>query len=1145
MTSKISPSLFWNIIGDAFAKAFDLKNKREIEGFWKTMLDVSSQNVAYADHIGRLTSPFTADYLAPWGTIKVDLEDISDISQAKAILAGERYVWSAQPITSSGFVRKGASSSQYVKVNQRALASGGYLTEVDYSGIDPSPATSMDDWEDRFLLSGSVTPTLSANGLSASLPWVQWMVLSDTLENSPSTPWEQVFVLEVDRWDNGANTERGLSLNSYANFGADWEIRLYEDGSSAYVGYGARALTRDVPLTFNGQTVTRTLGSFRDDGFRVGMSIVVTGLSFGNGTYNITAATATSLTLDGASFAPITTPSAKLSAALTVVPTPPSWRTTLRGATAADPVLVEVVMSYNPVTAKITGGVGLNGTFVSVGNMPVAVIGNRRQIFDIYNQRNTINVRLLSTFYKSGSFADGTTVEEALIGNEFSYVYAMPEPILEAKKLQICPWDIRPTGTVISWNGETIVIEIDEDFYGWAPDVCIIGDHTFLLTSVDGDIATLKIQELGTTRLSGMVTIRPWYTEDFSFSEPGVLRTRNELPATTLFILGSRALEVELYETFGKVLALGSMPDSLEYLNMIRGVQYGLFSHPTERNIQNAVSAICGAPYTTRSGIIESVSIIEGELGQELELQINVSGNLVKCDPYWKEFIAPVGTAVEFMGSLVDGVRIMDWVTSGDVLDERLQDRWRKWSTFIVEVSDSLGVTGPGAAAIFGMLNRSKSRHTTFLFSSASNRDEVVDDAIDRHGKFSTIETNTTIVQPHTIEDLVFDDEGEVVNNGLEYQTVDGNEYGEEYQFGFNQALDEQEELDMGQYLDLLRISDPMVNPDGSMYYRSRPMKNESADGRNFLGLYQNFGPRPYSLLRIYDGLTSGLVTYNGGRWYERSVSSVTDMWSESADLSYACVTTNVLESYDRGYTWASAAVTGATGNATKIRSGYAVGIGATKYWKRVGVGSWQEFTAANIVGSPSAIDSVGTNVWTFWQGTNEILMSKSTNSGTSWSVGAVVASGASINVFDARFVDANHGAIATTLGLWVTDDGGSTWTQYGSSHSINNLTYLEDVDTLVASIASTGNIIKFSGIAEESVVAGSPIATGGSSLLKVSGGNNYVFAVQSGTVYRSKDYGVSWSTAMTGIAGTPYALATSENGLMRLAGGTSIWAWF
>jgi len=155
------------------------------------------------------------------------------------------------------------------------------------------------------------------------------------------------------------------------------------------------------------------------------------------------------------------------------------------------------------------------------------------------------------------------------------------------------------------------------------------------------------------------------------------------------------------------------------------------------------------------------------------------------------------------------------------------------------------------------------------------------------------------------------------------------------------------------------------------------------------------------------------------------------------------------------------------------------------------------------------------------------------------------VASGASINVFDARFVDSNHGAIATTLGLWVTDDGGSTWTQYGSSHSINSLTYLEDVDTLVGSIASTGNFIKFSGIVEENIVVGSPIATGGSSLLKVSGGNNYVFAVQSGTVYRSKNHGVSWSTAMTGISGTPYALATSEDGLMRLAGGTSIWAWF
>lgn len=1145
MTNKVSPSLFWNIIGDAFGKAFDLKNRRQVEGFWKTAIDTAAQNVEYVDHIGKLTSPFTADYLAPWGTIKVDLEDISEISQARAILAGESYMWSLVPITSNGFVRKGSLSSAYVKSGQIQLASGGYLSKVDYSLLDPSPSTSMEDWEDKYVLSGSVTPTLGANGLQASLPWVQWMVLSDTSENNPSEAWEQVFVLEVDRWDNGANSERGMSLNSYANFGADWEIRLYEDGSSAYVGYGARALTRDVPLTFSGNIITRTLGSFRDDGFRMGMSITISGLSFGNGTYDIVAATSTSLTLSSGSFFGFTTTNARLSSSLTVVPTPPDWRAQLRGASSESPVLVEIVMSYNPVTAKLSGGVGMGGVFVPVGDMPISISGNRRQVFDIYNQRNSIEVRLLSSFYKSGLFASGERVSEVLVGNEYSYVYAMQEPILDAKKLQICPWDIRPTGTVNSWDGQTLVVELDDEFYGWAPSIAIIGDHQFSLEGLSGDIATFSIDELGTTRLSGNITIRPWYTEDFEFSEAGIIRSREQLPSTSLFVLGSRAVEVELYETFGKLLELGSMPDSQEYLDIIRGVQFGLLSHPTEQNISNAVSAICGAPYSVRSGIIESISVIEGELGQDVEVHINVSGNIVKCDPYWKEFISPVGTAVEFMGSLVDGVRVIDWVNGGDVLDARLADRWRKWSTFIVEISDSLGVTGPGAVAIFNMLNRSKSRHTTFLFSSISDRDEIVEDLPDLHGKYSTFDLPGTLIQPHTIEDLIFDDEGEVVNNGLEYQIVSGKSYGEEFQTGMPQYLDEYGQLDQGQYLDVLRISDPMVEPDGELYYRSRSKKNESSDARKFLGLYQNFGPRPYSLLRVFDGLTDTVSTYSSGQWYERSISSVTDIWSESAELSYACVTTNVIESYDRGYTWASSAVSGATGNATKIRSGYAVGIGATKYWKRVGVGSWQEFTSANIAGNPSAVDSVGNNVWVFWQGTNQILMSKSTNAGTSWSVGSVIASGASINVFDARFVDNLHGIVATTSGAWITNDGGSTWTQYASGVSLNCITYLADVDTAVCSVASSGNIRKISGILEENVLVGSPISTGAATLLKVSGGNNYVFAVESGTVYRSVDYGVNWVTAMDGISGTPYAIATSENGLVRLAGGTSIWSWF
>lgn len=1145
MTNKISPSLFWNIIGDSFSRAFDIKNKRQAEGFWKTIIDVSSQNVDYVDHVARLTSPFTADFLAPWGTIKVDVEDISDSSQAKCIIAGESLIWSNIAIPSSGFVRKGNSNSSYVKKGQRRLASGGYLSSVEFSGIDPSPATSMEDWETKFNLSGSVTPVLGDNGLEANLPWVQWLVMADMMENSPSAPWEQVFVLEVDDWDNGVSTERGMSLNSIANFGADWEIRLFEDGATAYLGYGAKALTRDVPLTFDGNTITRTIGSFRDDGFKHGMMVTVSGLVFGNGTYLITASSSTSLTLESAAFSGVTTPSAILRANLTTVAAPANWRAALRNSTPANPALVEIVMSYNPTTAKITGGVGLAGVFVPVGNMPVAVIGNRRQVFDVYNQRNSINIRLLSSFYKKGSFADGTVVSEALIGNQYSYVYGMPEPILDAKKLQICPWDIRPTATVLSWNGETLVVDIDEEFYGWAPDVCFIGDHQFSLISLDGDTATFGLDILGSTKLSGLITIRPWFTEDFEFSDAGTLKTQYELPSTSIFILGSRAVEVELYETFGKLLDISPQPDSLEYLNIIRGVQFGLFSHPTERNIRNAVSAICGAPYTIKSGIIESISIIEGDLGQDIELQINVSGNMVKCDPYWLDFISPVGTAVEFMGSLVDGVKIIDWVNGGDVLDERLADRWRKWSTFIVEIQDHLGVTGPGAAAIFNMLDRSRSRHTTFLFSSISSRDEIVDDSPDIHGKFSTMDVLPALIQPHTIEDLTFDDEGEAMNNAFNYQTIGSMKYTEDYQYGNLDHLDEYESLDMGQYLDVLRISDPMVNPDLSLYYRSRSRKNESSYGRDFLGLYQNFGPRPYSMLRVLEGETDTMASYSLGRWYERYMSSVVDLWSEGYDLSYACITSNVVESYDKGYSWASSPVTSATGSATKIKNGYAVGIGATKYWKRTGVGAWSEFTSVNIVGNPKAVDSIGSTAWVFWQGTDQILMSKTTDDGTTWSAGSVVAASAAINVFDALFVDDQHGLIATNAGVWSTDDGGSTWTQYFAAIAFNSVSYISGVDTAILSVSLTGNVRRLFGILEESIAEGDSIATGASSLLKVSAGNNFIFAVESGTVYRSKDFGNTWATAMTGISGSPYTIAVSENGLMRLAGGDSIWSWY
>jgi hypothetical protein len=804
-----------------------------------------------------------------------------------------------------------------------------------------------------------------------------------------------------------------------------------------------------------------------------------------------------------------------------------------------------MVMSYNPTTAKLTGGVAMAGVFIPVGDMPVAVVGNRRQVFDIYNQRNTIAARLISSFYKKGLFSNGSSVEEGLIGRQYSYVYGMEEPIMDARKLQICPWDIRPTATVVSWNGRRLVLDIDEDYYGWAPDVCFVGDHIFRLVSLNQDIAEFDIDTAGTTLISGIVTIRPWFTEEFVFSDPGVVRSRIKLPSTSLFVLGSKAVEVELYETFGRLLDVGNQPDSQEYLNIIRGVQFGLFSHPTANNIANAVSAICGAPYTIKSGIIESISTIEGDLGQDIEIQINVSGNIVKCAPYWREFISPVGTSVAFMGSLVNGVDVVDWVTRGDVLDERLVDRWRKWSTFIVEVSDSLGVTGPGAVAIFNMLNRSRSRHTTFMFSSKSSRSEIVDDNSDLYGKWSTMDASPIVVQPHSIEDLTFDDYGEVINNAFDYQTLGSTRYSEEYQFGEESQLDEHEGLNMGQYLDSLRISDPMINPDGSIYYRSRSRKNTSSEGRDFLGLYQNFGPKPYSLLSVFNGSGSILSAMNSGRWYQRSASSVVDIWSESDSLSYACVTTNVLESYNRGYTWASNPVTSATGSATKIKNGYAVGIGATKYWKRSVIGVWQEFVRANIAGNPGAVDAIGSKAWVFWQGTDEVLMSKSLDDGVTWSVGVVVASAVGINIFDAHFIDDMLGLIATNNGLWSTADGGSSWTQRFVGLPFNSVTYSGALDIAYASVALTGNIRRLFGVAEGSIAEGGAIATGGSSLLKVCSGNNHVFAVESGNVYRSKDHGNNWSTAMTGIIGSPYTIAVSENGLMRLAAGGAIWSWF
>lgn len=1143
--NRISPSLFWNIIGDSFSRAFDIAPKREIEGVWKSMLDQASDGVSYANHIGSLATPFTADFLAPWGTLKVDLQDVSDISQQQAIMAGEKYIWSLDPIPSSGYVSSDLAGGQFSKISQIQLGSGGYLSLCDLpASIDPGIGSSMEDWEDRFSLTGSIIPVLTDDGLTLDLPWVQWSILADNIDNSPVEAWENVVVMNITRWDSGGATERGISINSIANFGADWEIKLFDNGSNAGISYGTYAITTDSPLTLSGNTISRGVGSFRDDGFRSGMYVTLYNTPH-DGSYLITAASAYQLTLEGATFgASATHVTAQLRTHLSTAHEPAGLRDILRGASEESPVLVELVMQYRPSTATLSGGVAVNGVFYSVPEMPVA-IGSRKQIIDIYNQAKTISATILTHFYKSGTMMGELKPTSVNIGENYSYIYTFSEPVLDAKRLQVCPWDIRPTASVVSWNGDSLVVDIDEEYFGFAPEACIVYDETFVLESLSGSRAVYSPQGIVDIDISGDVTLRPWFCDEFTFIEPGKVSINKKAPLDYMFILGSKAVEVDLYETFGKLLQVSKQPDSLEYLNIIRGVHFGLMSRPTPNNIANAVSAICGAPYSIYPGVIESITVNEGELGQELSVDINISGNITTCDPYWREFLLPVGSSVSMMESLVDATMVYDWISDPDKVDNRLEDKWRKWSTFFVDISDSLGVTAPSAAAIFSMLNRCRARHTTFEVGITSSRGEHPTEELLRNNAFSQTETASSIVQPHSIEDMTFDDYGEVVNNAMNFQSVSGNDYSEEYQFGSNDHLDSYMDLDMGQCMDVLRISDPMVLSDGQMKWRSRPRKNESSYGKDFLGLYESFGPKPSSILRCYEGETTNLATYYSGMWYEKDTSNVSSVFIEGDDLAYASSGTNIITSYDKGNSWSTMAVSGASGSATKVKSGFGIGMGANKIWIR-SAGTWSEATHSNIDENATAIAVRGSNVWAFWPSGSNIWMTKSTNGGASFAPPSLVASPAPVNVNDAFFVTDDVGYLATGYGLYSTNDGGLSWGVLSTFTGCGSIAYADDIDKLLVSEEGGGGLLSINNASSPIASVTGYVLTGAASILEISAGKNYAFIVESSGVFKSNDYGETWSSATTGISGSISSVSVGgDTGLFRIAGGDSIWVWF
>ena len=140
----------------------------------------------------------------------------------------------------------------------------------------------------------------------------------------------------------------------------------------------------------------------------------------------------------------------------------------------------------------------------------------------------------------------------------------------------------------------------------------------------------------------------------------------------------------------------------------------------------------------------------------------------------------------------------------------------------------------------------------------------------------------------------------------------------------------------------------------------------------------------------------------------------------------------------------------------------------------------------------------------------------KTTNGGTSW---ASQTSGTTTDLFDVWFNDANNGWIAGACGLILrTTNGGTLWTQVSSaqSYNIKQIKVLTNTKGIAATTGTTQLYTTNSGAAWSGATT-TPKNFRGMDL--ESGGTGFQ-ASSDGSIVKSTNYGVSWTSAATPTGG-------------------------
>lgn len=1149
---RFNTDIIWSLISDFFADNINNESRRLYEAMWQAMASSTAEAVEYADYYKRAKSPFYVDAYAPYGNFSAKPYLVDIESSLSGTVLGYRdgywvvYSEESLVVPKRGSIRVGNKTYSYTMGTSRNLNSGGslhYLKSDESSfpwGLVDNPSFAFGNgysaqrWDAS---GGSRLPEVVTHGLLMSNEWVNWFVLSDNYFMDGSSSWRQKWLFRVIDWD-ATSSLRSLSVNIFGDSGPGYEARL-EDRSGVATGkFGLFALTKNTDLVFSGSTITRARGSWIGDGFVVGMNVVVSGTTSNDtNTMLVTGVTPTTLTVDKSLGTESVSTARILNSLSGGDGDSSSWRATLNSASASNPVYVEIVVEYDAVTGNLQSVIYVNDMPVSQSAPYKSSPGRKKIVVDFFNQYKT-SALILDSVYSTGSTWESVSSYDLTteIGEGYKFIYQLEAPLIDASKLSIAPWDLSPDATITSISSGTISLEVSEDYNNYQPTHSrISGDNgAYAICSKISDGEYSIVSSAGDLEY-GEVKLSPWFTFDFEFISPGLFSTKSPLPISdgeTIWFRDAKGVELDMYNRYGKLLGVDRADDSIEYLDIIRGVQYGLMTPATKYHMANSIDIIMGAPYSLNGGRIASISRVRDELGSPLYDQVIIGTESFNISTHWKDsgVLKVVGQYVNPMESLVDTVSILDY------RDEAISTPWENWGTFYVKVPSTLGTTPFRAKSAIDMINRSKSVHNTFLLNYVDSQSEKL---------FADNSSWSQNVVAHSIEDMVFDDHGEVFMNSLKYQTISAVNYSEEYQLEMAPN-----NLDEGGFLDYSEISldGTLTKPnpvDGSSDYsnESLTLRPDPEYNKSPIRLL-NIGAHPYSIIWAYEDGTSVVSSYSPALWFDRTPSPAAGVTLRDATEStkgdrilYISGDSGVIyKSINYGQSWSQESVSGSVSNFTSISGDVALQNQNGKLWKNNG-SIWapltpSAFSAGYDLDFVSCLDS--DNYAIVCSSGGDLYLSTSTDGGTVWSIPALIAPTKTAS-YVSRY--ANNIAVATDAGLLVSQDGGSSWSAHETGVAFDSV-----LITATHIIAFSGTTLYRSTYPLPSFSTTAAPAGIVDDCTGVSGYGDIIYAVTASAIIKSDDSGASWSDDTPSISSSMVNVLAAKKNRIAFGGADETW---